>query len=89
MVRHHHERYDGTGYPDKLKGEEISQNARILAVADTLDAMLSDRPYRKGMEQEKALRLIQEASGTQFDPKMVDALMRAMRRKAGEERRIA
>ena len=89
MVRHHHERYDGTGYPDKLKGEEISQNARILAVADTLDAMLSDRPYRKGMEQEKALRLIQEASGTQFDPRMVDALMRAMRRKAEEERRIA
>ena len=80
MVRHHHERFDGNGYPDRLKGEEISRNARILAVADTLDAMLSDRPYRKGMAPERALSLIQEASGTQFDPQMVDALMRAAQR---------
>ena len=70
MVRHHHERFDGTGYPDKLKGEDISRNARILAVADSLDAMLSDRPYRKGMEKERALTLIREASGTQFDPQV-------------------
>ena len=80
MVRHHHERFDGNGYPDRLKGEEISRNARILAVADTLDAMLSDRPYRKGMDPERALSLIREASGTQFDPQMVDALMRAAQR---------
>jgi len=80
MVRHHHEHYDGTGYPDGLKGEEISFNARILAVADTLDAMLSDRPYRKGMEEERALKLIEEGAGTQFDPKIVKALLRAMER---------
>ena len=85
MVRHHHERFDGTGYPDKLKGEDISRNARILAVADSLDAMLSDRPYRKGMEVEKALRLIREASGTQFDPGVVAALMRAAEGRALEE----
>ncbi len=85
MVRHHHERFDGTGYPDKLKGEDISRNARILAVADALDAMLSDRPYRKGMEVEKALRLIREASGTQFDPGVVAALMRAAESNALEE----
>ena len=85
MVRHHHERFDGTGYPDKLKGEDISRNARILAVADALDAMLSDRPYRKGMEVEKALRLIREASGTQFDPGVVGARMRAAEGRALEE----
>ena len=85
MVRHHHERYDGTGYPDKLRGGAISRNARILAVADSLDAMLSDRPYRKGMEQEKALGLIREASGTQFDPDVVNALMRAVSKHALEE----
>ena len=85
MVRHHHERFDGTGYPDKLKGEDISRNARILAVADALDAMLSDRPYRKGMEVEKALRLIREASGTQFDPGVVAALMRVAESNALEE----
>ena len=88
MVRHHHERYDGTGYPDRLKGEDISRNARILAVADSLDAMLSDRPYRKGMEKEKALGLIREASGTQFDPVVVEALMRAASHEPlGEERK--
>ena len=85
MVRHHHERYDGNGYPDKLRGEGISRNARILAVADTLDAMLSDRPYRKGMEKERALSRIREASGTQLDPRVVDALMRAVEKGALEE----
>ncbi|NLF28628.1 MAG: HD domain-containing protein, partial [Clostridiales bacterium] len=82
MVRHHHEHFDGSGYPDGLKGEAISFNARILAVADTLDAMLSDRPYRKGMEQERALKLIEEGAGTQFDPKIVKALLRAMGRES-------
>ena len=85
MVRHHHERYDGSGYPDALKGDEISRNARILAVADALDAMLSDRPYRKGMEKEKALGLIRAGSGTQFDPQAVEALMRAAEKGALEE----
>ncbi|WP_232322202.1 HD-GYP domain-containing protein [Brevibacillus parabrevis] len=66
-IRWHHERVDGTGYPDKLKGNEIPLIARILAVCDAFDAMVSDRPYRKGMSVEEALRRIQEGAGTQFD----------------------
>lgn len=66
-IRWHHERVDGTGYPDKLKGNEIPLIARILAVCDAFDTMVSDRPYRKGMSVEEALRRIQEGAGTQFD----------------------
>ena len=70
-VRHHHERWDGKGYPDALAGEEIPLLARILAVADTYDAMTSDRPYRKGMPQEVAVKILQESAGTQFDAELV------------------
>jgi HD-GYP domain-containing protein (c-di-GMP phosphodiesterase class II) len=73
-IRHHHEMYDGSGYPDGVKGDEIPLMARIIAVADTFDAMTSDRPYRKGLDMESALREIQKFSGKQFDPKMVQAL---------------
>lgn len=66
-IRSHHERIDGKGYPDGLKGEEIPLIARILAVADAFDAMVSDRPYRKGMPVEEALSRIDSGSGTQFD----------------------
>ena len=68
----HHERYDGKGYPAGLKGEDIPMLARILCVADAFDAMLSTRPYKKGRSVEEALLCLQENSGTQFDPKMVD-----------------
>ncbi|MFZ3172680.1 MAG: HD-GYP domain-containing protein [Carboxydocellales bacterium] len=68
IVRHHHERWDGFGYPDQLKGEEIPLEARILAVADTYDAMTSDRPYRSRMPREKAIKILRECVGTQFDP---------------------
>jgi HD-GYP domain-containing protein (c-di-GMP phosphodiesterase class II)/HAMP domain-containing protein len=78
IVEQHHEKFDGTGYPSKLAGEEIDINARILAVADTYDAMTSDRPYRKGFEHEKAVSLILEESGTQFDPKVLRAFMLAV-----------
>lgn len=72
-VRHHHERYDGKGYPDNLKGEEIPLIARILAVADTFDALTSERPYRNGLSDKEALEEIEVCKGTQLDPACADA----------------
>ena len=72
-IRHHHERWDGEGYPDKLKGSSISQLARIVTVADAFDAMTSDRPYRKSFSFEFAARAIESESGGQFDPAVVAA----------------
>jgi putative nucleotidyltransferase with HDIG domain len=75
VVRHHHERWDGKGYPDGLAGEAIILEARILAVADVYDAMASDRPYRKGMDLAKVMSIIESEAGRQFDPKVVSAFM--------------
>ncbi len=74
-VLHHHERWDGTGYPAGLKDEIIPPEVRILALADSLDAMTSDRPYRKGLSFEAATAAIRAGSGTQFDPAMVEAFL--------------
>jgi hypothetical protein len=71
-VRGHHERWDGTGYPDKLAGNDIHLHARLMAVADTYDAMTSARPYRPGLPREEARRRLHEARGTQFDPAALD-----------------
>lgn len=76
-IMHHHERWDGKGYPDGLKGESIPVTARIVCVTDAFDAMTSTRPYRKALPDEEALKRLKEASGTQFDPQVVDALFRA------------
>ncbi len=73
VVRSHHERWDGAGYPDKLAGEEIPLAARVFAVADTFDALTSDRPYRAAATFREARRVIAAASGTQFDPTVADA----------------
>ena len=73
VVRHHHERWDGTGYPDGLEGDEIPLAARVFAVADTLDALTTDRPYRPAATLTYARDVITAASGTQFDPKVVAA----------------
>jgi cyclic di-GMP phosphodiesterase len=73
VVRHHHERWDGSGYPDRLEGTEIPLAARIFAVADTLDAMTSDRPYRTARPWEEARSVILAESGRQFDPRVVEA----------------
>ena len=74
-IRHHHERWDGDGYPDKLKGTSISQLARIVTVADAFDAMTSDRPYRKSFSFEFAARAIESEAGRQFDPAVVAAFI--------------
>ncbi len=75
IVRSHHERMDGTGYPDQLYGEEIPMLARVMAVADVFDALSSDRPYRAGMSTEVACDIIQRGSGTHFDSRIVHAFM--------------
>ena len=73
IIRHHHERWDGGGYPDGLSGEDIPKLSRILAVADTFDAMTSCRPYRGAMCSGDAKGEIKRCSGTQFDPEVVEA----------------
>ena len=77
IIRQHHERFDGTGYPDQLKGKEIVIGARILAVADIFDAMTSDRPYRKAKSCEETLQEIIDCSGSQLDPAVVEAFQMA------------
>jgi HD-GYP domain-containing protein (c-di-GMP phosphodiesterase class II) len=67
-IKHHHERYGGFGYPDGLEGDEIPLVARIIAVADTYDAMTSDRAYRKALDSSEAVRRIRAAASTRFDP---------------------
>ena len=81
IIRHHHERWDGTGYPDRLGGEMIPLGARIIAVADAYDAMVSDRPYRKGLSHETAMAEVIRNAGTQFDPTVVAAFVRSMERR--------
>ncbi|MBW2700341.1 MAG: GAF domain-containing protein [Deltaproteobacteria bacterium] len=75
VVLRHHERYDGSGYPGRLKGEEIPLEARIIAVADSFDAMTSDRPYRKALSRDVAVAEIKNTSGSQFDPRVVEAFL--------------
>jgi HAMP domain-containing protein len=75
VVLHHHEYYDGSGYPDGLKGESIDLGARIFTVADHYDALISDRPYRAGLPREKVIGFIKEDSGTKFDPNVVKAFL--------------
>ncbi len=78
VVLHHHERWDGTGYPSGLAGKEIPIGSRIIAIADTYDAMTSDRPYRKALSHQTAVAEIRRGAGTQFDPSTVDAFLRAI-----------
>jgi putative nucleotidyltransferase with HDIG domain len=80
VVRHHHENWDGTGYPDGLKGEEIPLGARILSVVDCFDALTSDRPYRGRMTEVQALQIILARRGTQYDPAIVDAFIECYER---------
>ena len=76
IIKHHHERWDGRGYPDGLSGEEIPFLSRILSVADVYDALTSDRSYRKRLSDDVAIGMIRENSGSQFDPKIVDVFLK-------------
>jgi HD-GYP domain-containing protein (c-di-GMP phosphodiesterase class II) len=77
-IQYHHEHYDGSGYPEGLKGEEIPLIARIIAVADTYDAIIHERSYQKGMSKSEAVAEITANAGTQFDPHMVEAFAQAL-----------
>ena len=78
IAKYHHERYDGSGYPEGLKGEEIPLEARILALADVYDALISDRVYKKAYPKEQAIQIILEGKGTQFDPILTDLFVEAV-----------
>jgi putative nucleotidyltransferase with HDIG domain len=79
IVRHHHENWDGTGYPDRIQGNAIPIGARILSVVDCYDALTSDRPYRRRMTDEAAVAILLERRGTMYDPMIVDAFVKARR----------
>ncbi len=81
IVYHHHERYDGSGYPEGLKGEEIPLGARILAVADSYDAMSSDRPYRKRLSKKECIIELKKCVGTQLDSRIVEAFLRVLEKR--------
>ncbi len=76
LVRHHHENWDGSGYPDGLSGDHIPFGARLLAIVDCYDALTSERPYRKGLTHDRALQMIVERRGTNFDPAVTDGFLR-------------
>ncbi|RLA64004.1 MAG: HD-GYP domain-containing protein [Epsilonproteobacteria bacterium] len=78
ISKHHHERFDGRGYPDGLKSDEIPLFSRIILISDTFDAMTSSRPYRQGLPYQVAFDELQEFSGSQFDPELVKLFIKAM-----------
>jgi putative nucleotidyltransferase with HDIG domain len=90
MIRHHHENFDGTGYPDGLAGDKIPIGARIIMIADTIDAMTTDRPYRKAMSLARAIEELEKYAGRQFDPELVTMVAKSggIRRLLGLDRRI-
>jgi HD-GYP domain-containing protein (c-di-GMP phosphodiesterase class II) len=79
IVRYHHERWNGSGYPKGLKGEEIPLDARIFAVVDAYDAITSDRPYSRARSYEQAVEILRRDSGVLFDPQVVEAFLRVPR----------
>jgi HD-GYP domain-containing protein (c-di-GMP phosphodiesterase class II) len=79
IARYHHERYDGTGYPDGLKGEKIPLEARVMALADVYDALVSERVYKKAFSEEEARKIIMEGSGTQFDSNLVPLFLECVK----------
>ena len=84
IIRHHHERWDGEGFPDGLKGEQIPIMARILSIVDTFDAMVSERPYRRPISIEKAIKKMEEEKNSgQWDPALLEKFIEMMR---GKER---
>lgn len=88
MILTHHEHWDGTGYPEGLKGDEIPMGSRIVAIIDAYDAMTSDRPYRQAMPAEKAWAELRKFAGTQFDPSVVDVFIRVLEKERAAGRKI-
>ncbi len=76
MIRNHHENFDGTGYPDGLKGEGIPIESRIVSLADFFDALATARPYKPALSKEESINFVKKVSGTKFDPKVVDAFLK-------------
>ncbi len=87
-VRHHHENYDGTGYPMGLAGRAIPVGARVIMLADTMDAMTTDRPYRSALTYERVVEELRKYSGKQFDPELVEAAVRSGSIKAIVQARV-
>ena len=85
LVRHHHERMDGEGYPGRLKGLEITAPTRLFTLADAYSAMTTDRPYRKGLIPERAVQEILKGRGTQFDPDFANVFVRVIEQQYGSE----
>ncbi len=79
IIRHHHERFDGTGYPDGLRGVDIPIEASIVAVCDAFDAMTTDRPYRQALTEEKAIAVLQDGAARQWDGQIVAAFISQLR----------
>jgi len=78
IIRHHHERFDGAGYPDRIKGDGIELGARIIAAADTFDAMTTDRPYRKSLSLLEAIKELERCKGAQLDPEIVNVFIKVL-----------
>jgi putative nucleotidyltransferase with HDIG domain len=89
LVKYHHERYDGTGYPDGLKGERIPLGSRIISVADAYQAMTEDRPYRRALSTNEAIAQLLAGSGTQFDPRVIQAFIQVLQKKSPKEEPVA
>ena len=89
VIRNHQERYDGTGYPDGLRGDEIPLTVAIVSVADNFDALTSDRPYRKAKTPEEAARMIAAESGTKYNPAVVEAFLKVFGDEAADWKRTA
>jgi putative nucleotidyltransferase with HDIG domain len=87
IVRHHHENWDGTGYPDRLRGRAIPIGARVLAIVDCYDALTSDRPYRRALSHGSAVAMIHERRGTMYDAELADAFLRIVPHLHSESRR--
>ena len=84
VVKHHHESWDGRGYPDGLRSNDIPLGARIVAVADAFDAMTTDRSYRRALSTEQAIQRLEASAGTQFDPRVVKTFVKFIRGKGYE-----
>ena len=78
IIKHHHERWDGNGYPDGLKGKELPFGSQIITIADTFDAIVTDRVYRKSRSKEIAIDILTEEKGKQFNPELVDIFIKAV-----------